>query len=311
MSEHTFEKRWRDANIPSTPSTPFPARSHSPTELGPLEKPVRNENEKQSDGDERPAEQGEEEKDENTVRDSVMEENRTSEEMTVTKPVRPEDTIEGCGYPEIPEPKDPARTLQRKDLRNQKLFFLGVIIFLNVGMAMFAVFANQKMVIFIFILFIKSRDFLSALLSAFGLLTRRIYRIFKPPVPVPEQWILTLIPTYSESEEQIVKTIYSLRDNEVGPHKQVMVVLLDGKPRKVRDHMTRIVREFQRPYTSLKHKRGVLNITAGFAQDVPGKRKPKPKLSVQQIYSSESFRILDNEACYLFLNPLSFFGNVC
>ncbi|KAK8251229.1 ESV-1-84 [Phyllosticta capitalensis] len=48
-----------------------------------------------------------------------------------------------------------------------------------------------------------------------------------------------------------------------------MVVLLDGKPRDVRSHMTRFVREFQRPYVSLKHKRGVLKIIAGFMQDVP------------------------------------------
>jgi chitin synthase len=48
-----------------------------------------------------------------------------------------------------------------------------------------------------------------------------------------------------------------------------MVVILDGKPRDVRSHMTRIVREFQRPYISLKFKRGVLDILAGFMDDVP------------------------------------------
>ncbi|KAK7514054.1 chitin synthase-domain-containing protein [Phyllosticta citriasiana] len=183
--------------------------------------------------------------------------------------VRLEDTVEGCGYPEIPDPEDPARILGPKDLRNQRIFFFSVILCLNIGMAMVALFANQGMVVFCFILFIKSKDFLSVIISAVGLLIRKIYRFFKPLPPVPTQWILTLIPAYSESEEQIVKTIYSLRDNDVEPHRQVMVVLLDGRPRDVRSHMTRFVREFQRPYISLKHKRGVLKITAGFMEDVP------------------------------------------
>ncbi|KAK8193851.1 chitin synthase-domain-containing protein [Phyllosticta capitalensis] len=190
-------------------------------------------------------------------------------EKTEKEPVRPEDTVEGCGYPEIPDPEDPARILGPKDLRNQRIFFFSTIVCLNIGMAMVALFANEGLVVFCFILFIKSKDFLSVLLSAGGLLARRIYRIFKPLAPVPQQWILTIIPAYSESEEQIVKTIYSLRDNDVEPHRQVMVVLLDGKPRDVRSHMTRFVREFQRPYVSLKHKRGVLKIIAGFMQDVP------------------------------------------
>ncbi|KAL5433240.1 hypothetical protein PMIN05_008452 [Paraphaeosphaeria minitans] len=183
--------------------------------------------------------------------------------------VRAEDTVRGCGYPDIPDPRDPARILDRSELRKQRLIFWGIIAVINVGMAMIAVFAHKGMIVFVFILFIKSKDFLSCLVSAFGLLIRRIYRIFRPLSPVSQQWILTLIPAYSESEEQIVKTIYSLRDNDVGKHRQVMVVLLDGRHRDIRSHMTRIIRDFRRPYISLKHRRGVLKITAGFAEDVP------------------------------------------
>lgn len=86
---------------------------------------------------------------------------------------------------------------------------------------------------------------------------------------MPQQWILSLIPAYSESEEQIVKTIFSLRDNGVEPHRQVMVVILDGNPRDVKGHMTRVITSFERPYISFKWKRGVLRIIAGFMEDVP------------------------------------------
>lgn len=179
------------------------------------------------------------------------------------------DTAEGCGYPEIPEPSDPARILSHNNLRKQRILFWTIIACLNVGMTMIAVFGKTGVVVFVFILFIKSKDFLSCIVSAVGMLVTYIYRLFKPLEAVPRQWILTLIPAYSESEEQIVKTIYSLRDNDVGQHRQVMVVMLDGKPRDVRRHMTRVVRDFERPYITIRHKRGLLRIIAGFAQDVP------------------------------------------
>lgn len=94
------------------------------------------------------------------------------------------------------------------------------------------------------------------------------YRLVKPPAKVSSKWILTLIPAYSESEEQIIKTIYSLRDNEVEPHQQVMCVILDGKQRDVKSHM-RIIKSFRRPYVTSKFKRGELIIDAGFMENVP------------------------------------------
>ncbi|KPM45178.1 hypothetical protein AK830_g1385 [Neonectria ditissima] len=179
------------------------------------------------------------------------------------------DTIETCGYPPIADPVDPARILSKRDLRNQRVMFFGAIVLFNIIMVMVAFFGKKSKIIFIAVLFIKSKDFLSSILSPLGMMSTRIWRIFSPLKPVPQLWILSLIPAYSESEEQIVKTIYSLRDNDVEPHRQVMVVVLDGNPRDVRSHMTRVIREFERPYISLKWKRGVLRIIAGFMEDVP------------------------------------------
>ncbi|KAF4436160.1 hypothetical protein F53441_13304 [Fusarium austroafricanum] len=192
-----------------------------------------------------------------------------SEKLVQAAPVHDNDTVETCGYPKIEDPVDPARILSPRDLRNQRIAFLGIIIFINICMAITAFFGKKSKLIFIIILFVKSKDFLSAILSPTGMMYRWVYEKFYPPKPVPRKWILSLIPAYSESEEQIVKTIFSLRDNGVEPHKQVMVVILDGKPRDVRSHMTRMVREFQRPYVSLKWKKGILNVLAGFMEDVP------------------------------------------
>ncbi|KAM0543895.1 hypothetical protein ACHAO7_009136 [Fusarium culmorum] len=167
-------------------------------------------------------------------------------------PTHVNDTVETCGYPEIEDPVDPARILSKRDLRNQRVAFMGLIVIINICMAITALFGKKSKLVFIVVLFVKSKDFLSATLSPTGMIYRAIYEKFYPPEPVIRRWILSLIPAYSESEKQIVKTIFSLRDNGVEPHRQVMVVILDGKPRDVRSHMTRMVREFQRPYVSLK-----------------------------------------------------------
>ncbi|KAJ4005516.1 hypothetical protein NW752_002350 [Fusarium irregulare] len=184
-------------------------------------------------------------------------------------PTHANDTVDTCGYPKIEDPVDPARVLSPRDLRNQRAAFMGIIVLINICMAITAFFGKKSKLVFIVVLFVKSKDFLSAILSPTGMMYRSVYEWFYPPTPVSRRWILSLIPAYSESEEQIVKTIFSLRDNGVDPHRQVMVVILDGKPRDVRSHMTRMVREFQRPYVSLKWKKGVLNILAGFMEDVP------------------------------------------
>lgn len=173
-------------------------------------------------------------------------------------------------YPPIPDPKNPARILTDLDLQQQRIVFLSLVVVINITMAIITLLAKHSKLNVIVVLAIKSKDFLSSLLSATVMLFCWIRSWFLPPVPpAPSQWILSLIPAYSESEEQIVKTVYSLRDNGVGQHKQLMVIVLDGQPRDVRSHMTDIIREFERPYVSLKFTKGVLRITVGFMEDVP------------------------------------------
>ncbi|OHW94776.1 chitin synthase 7 [Colletotrichum incanum] len=172
---------------------------------------------------------------------------------------QPKDMTDICLYPKIIDPVDTAQMLTKRHTRFQQIIFIGVIVLLNICMAIAAILGKETKLTLIAILFVKSKDFLSTVARSF----------FRPPTPVPPLWILSLIPAYSESEEQIVKTIFSLRDNHVEPHHQVIVVILDGKPRDVRSHMTRVICEFERPYVSFKAKRGVLRIKAGFMMDVP------------------------------------------
>lgn len=172
-------------------------------------------------------------------------------------------------YPQIIEPKDPAKKLSPNNLFFQRCLFFGTIVGLNLGCLIAALFGHQGTWVFIFILLIKSKDVLSSIISPTGMLLRAVYHLFKPPKEVPTKWILSLIPAYSESEEQIVKCIFSLRDNGVEPHKQVMCVVLDGKPRDIKSRFSHTIASFERPYVSFKHKLGQLVVHAGFIEDVP------------------------------------------
>jgi hypothetical protein len=174
-------------------------------------------------------------------------------------------------YPEIADPVDPCRSLTRADLIKQRAFFSSNVFAINVAMLVFALFAPKAISgrwVLSFIIFIKSKDCISSLISCGYLIYKGIKDYFWPPPPVESKWILSLIPAYSESEEMIKNCVFSLRDNDAQPHKQVMCIILDGQPRDVKQYM-RITTTFKRKYVTSRFKRNELCITAGFMEDVP------------------------------------------
>jgi chitin synthase len=167
-------------------------------------------------------------------------------------------------------PINPARNLTKKELLRQRLFFGSLVLSGNVACIVASAMGYSGAWVLAIILFFKSKDFLSVWLQ----IVCRTYNKIKPLFCKAEKvtksaWILSLIPAYSESEEQIVKTLFSLRDNGTGEHQQVMCVILDGKPRPIKSHMTRVVASITRKYVSLKWKIGTLQIDAGFVDDIP------------------------------------------
>jgi chitin synthase len=127
---------------------------------------------------------------------------------------------------------------------------------------------NLMLMVLIFMVLIKSKDVLSCFIQAFGLPARWIkYHIWGQAEIIPKV-ILSLIPAYSESEEHIIKTIFSLRDNGTEPHWQVMYIILDGKPQDIKKHMARHIASFTRKFETIKHTISELNIV-GFLEDIP------------------------------------------
>jgi hypothetical protein len=172
-------------------------------------------------------------------------------------------------WPELPEIKDPARHLTGWELGLQRFFFAFTILAINITVALVAIFTHPGLFVLIFMIFVKAKDVLSVLMIVGSKIYHSIKNRIYPKPEVSRKWILSLIPTYSESEEQIIKAIKALRHNDVDPHIQVMCVILDGKHRDILSHMTRVVKTWTRPYVTTKSKKITLQLVAGFIDDVP------------------------------------------
>ncbi|KAM4064923.1 chitin synthase domain-containing protein [Hirsutella rhossiliensis] len=175
-----------------------------------------------------------------------------------------------CGYPILPQPLNPARKLTRTELRTQRAVFIIFVLVVNLGLAAVTLFAKIGVATLVFVLLFKLQDCLSAIITILCLSWTSVASLFHKSEPVSRQWVLSLLPAYNESEEQMLKSIRGLRENVGDPHKQVIAIVLDGQPKDIRGEFSRVVAEFQRPYLSLKQKSGILKVTAGFFfQDLP------------------------------------------
>ncbi|EUC44381.1 glycosyltransferase family 2 protein, partial [Bipolaris oryzae ATCC 44560] len=172
-------------------------------------------------------------------------------------------------WPELPEIKDPARHLTKWELGLQRFFFAFTILAINITVSLVAIFTHPGLFVLVFMIFVKAKDVLSVFMIMGSKIYLSIKNCIRPKPEVSRKWILSLIPTYSESEEQIIKAIKALRHNDVDPHMQVMCVILDGKHRDILSHMTRVVKTWTRPYVTTKSKKITLQLVAGFIDDVP------------------------------------------
>ncbi|KAF4584404.1 ESV-1-84 protein [Ophiocordyceps camponoti-floridani] len=177
--------------------------------------------------------------------------------------------------PVLPSPGSRGRKLTSEQLLLQRIIFISVILVVNIGLGVLIVFADVGYAPLVIMLVFKLQDCLSTMLAVTCLSWKAIRACFsrrrESEPPREGKWILTLLPAYNESEEQILKALDGLRDNVVLPDRQVVVIVLDGKPKDgLRHGFSTVVSDFSRPYRSLRGRFGILRITAGFfPRDLP------------------------------------------
>lgn len=151
----------------------------------------------------------------------------------------------------------------------QRIVFGLFVLTMNTGVGLAYLGANKHPYLLPVLVFMKSKDILSTLADILGLALAFLHRLIWPPKESKSHWILSLVCAYAETEEQIMKTVNSLARNKTRPHKQVICIILDGKPKNVLEHMSNIKITTQRPYTTWRGIRGEIEVHAGFIEDMP------------------------------------------
>lgn len=163
---------------------------------------------------------------------------------------------------------------KRKELKTWEVWAIRIAFTLFVFAANIALglayLGNRKHPYLLAILaFMKSKDILSTVADIIGLAYTRLHRLIWPSKESKPQWILSLVTAYAETEQQIMKTVSSLASSDLQKHKQVICIIMDGKPRDVLSKMSGLKVATQRPYTTWRGARGDLRVYAGYINDTP------------------------------------------
>lgn len=171
-------------------------------------------------------------------------------------------------YPRIPDPVDARQNVPQWLVWLQRLFFFAVVLGLNTACAVAAFETKRHAWVLVMLVFIKSKDMLSTLACMYSTIRQPGQKLSDKEVE-ESKWILSLICAYKETEEQIMKTVKSLLDQELSPHKQVICVIMDGTNQPLKSHFSGVSHTMHRPYVTWQAKRGELALYAGWIEDVP------------------------------------------
>ena len=156
--------------------------------------------------------------------------------------------------------------LKRWEIWGTRLVFILVVVAVNVALGLAYLGSHKHPYLLAILVFMKSKDILSTLADISGLFRNFACTKIWPPKRPRSKWILSLVCAYAETEEQIMKTVLSLAKGSVRPHKQVICIILDGKPRDILSKMSAVKTTIKLPYTTWKRERGELNIYAGLIE---------------------------------------------
>lgn len=164
---------------------------------------------------------------------------------------------------------DKRRQLKRWQVWLQRIVIILFVLTANLvlGIAWFT--SRKHPYLLAVLVFMKSKDILSTAADLFGILHDHFHRLIWPPEKPELRWIMSLVCAYAETEEQIMKTVMSLVKSDTRPHRQVICIILDGKPRDVLSKMSTVKVEFERPYVTWRGACGQLNIFAGTIENTP------------------------------------------
>ncbi len=156
----------------------------------------------------------------------------------------------------------------------KKYFYLFFIIFLNLFMCYIVYFYAGFLVIKYTLLALKSKDIVTSIVQTFVILFRfikiNILRIKERQIIINKCNVVSIIPVYSETKDQIDDTINSIiYKNSSNNLDNLLCVICDGLDVNIEDSLTEIIDEGKEYYKSWKYENNELSITYGKIKTTP------------------------------------------
>jgi Chitin synthase len=131
----------------------------------------------------------------------------------------------------------------------KKYFYLLVIFSLNVALCVSSYVLEKYDIAFYVILVMKSRDIITTSVWIISLILG-LFRNY-PSIKVEGKTIVSIIPVYGETSEQVNRTLGSIVDNEIGTNKNLLCIICDGKKINIEEKMYILSKETLK-YTTWK-----------------------------------------------------------
>jgi chitin synthase len=123
-------------------------------------------------------------------------------------------------------------------------------------------------------IFLKSKDIITTTVWIISLIIEGMRQLINKirkieTLVVENKSIISVIPVYSETYEQVVRTLDSIADNELGHNKHLMCIICDGKPNQLENTLTQTVLQKTINYKTWKMVDNSIQIIYGFYRTTP------------------------------------------
>lgn len=155
----------------------------------------------------------------------------------------------------------------------KKITYLLFIFVINV-IAGYIVFRySGMMAVYITFISLKSKDIVMALVQlcklVYTFVKIWIFRLDIPHITVEHKNIATIIPVYSEANEQVEQTLKSILSNKLDKNSNLVCIITDGLENTIDDNLTLVVNRSEHNYISWNQNNNFLDIVYGFVNSTP------------------------------------------
>lgn len=155
----------------------------------------------------------------------------------------------------------------------KKMLYLIFIFCINVIMGYLVFKYSSILGVYIAFISLKSKDVIMATVQlihlVYNFIKVKILCLQPPKLLIINSNIVSIIPVYSEPNDQVKVTIESIIANNLENNTNLICIITDGAETNVDDNLTKLVGRFEYVYTSWKQQNNFLDVVFGFIDQTP------------------------------------------